>query len=90
MTGDPRPTATEETLQTLSALGRRRSDDAIARHVLEEARKGRVISEILEDAYVRNRATRGALQALLDRNDLVGALGRDATDAIRAHLTRMR
>ena len=50
--------------------------DALARYVISEAERGRALSEILDDSYVRNRADASTLEQLFDRTDVVRVLGR--------------
>jgi hypothetical protein len=46
--------------------------------VLREHARGRRLDEILEDPYIRNRTTTGERARLLDRPEVVAALGRPA------------
>jgi hypothetical protein len=47
----------------------------IAAYVIREHDRGRRLSEILEDPYIRNRATEHELARLLERPELIEALG---------------
>jgi nucleotide-binding universal stress UspA family protein len=77
-------------LRTLAGLSGSQREDALARYVILESSRGRDLREILEDAYVENRSGRMTILALLDRHDVVEALGRDATDELRARIAAIR
>jgi hypothetical protein len=51
-------------------------DERIAAYVIREHERGRRLSEILEDPYIRNRATEREVARLLDRPEVIDALGR--------------
>ena len=50
-------------------------EELLAAYVLREHERGRTLSEILEDPYIRNRSTPQEVARLLDRPELVHALG---------------
>ena len=60
-----------------------RYEDVLARYVVREHARGRPLAEILDDAYVRNRSTREESARLLERPDLVAALGENALEELR-------
>jgi hypothetical protein len=64
-------------------FGRSRNDDHLTRYVLREHGRGRPLTEILSDPYVRNRSTPAERRRLLDRPDVVRALGEDALEQLR-------
>ena len=64
--------------------------DALARYVISEAERGRALSEILDDSYVRNRADASTLEQLFDRNDVVRALGRDPVADLQNRIASSR
>jgi hypothetical protein len=66
----------------LTATSRR--EELVAQHVLREHASGRDLHEILEDAYVRNRCTPEEIGRLLDRPELVHAIGEHVIAAVRA------
>jgi hypothetical protein len=66
----------------LFLFGRSRREDYLAQYVVRECRRGRRLSEVLEDAYVRNRSTPEQRARLLDRPDIVAALGATATERL--------
>lgn len=59
-------------------FGRSRREDYLARYVVREHSRGRRLDEILEDPYIRNRTTTAERARLLDRPEVVAALGRQA------------
>ena len=64
-------------------FGSSRHEDLLAHYVLREHARGRPLTEILEDNYVRNRSTPEQRARLLDRPEVVAALGNDALDELR-------
>jgi hypothetical protein len=54
------------------------TEDRIAAYLIREHRRGRPLDEILEDPYIRNRTTESQRARLLDRPEVIHALGRDA------------
>ena len=51
-------------------------EERIAAYIIREHDRGRRLSEILEDPYIRNRASEHELARLLERPEVVEALGR--------------
>jgi hypothetical protein len=51
-------------------------EERIAAYIIREHDRGRSLSEILDDPYVRNRATEREVARLLDRPEVIEALGR--------------
>jgi hypothetical protein len=59
-----------------SFLGTRsRNETRMAEYVIREHRRGRPLQEILEDHYVTNRFSPEQVKRLLDRPEVVHALG---------------
>jgi len=56
---------------------RSRSESAVAQYVVREHHRGRDLAAILEDAYVKNRCTREQIDRLLERPEVVHAIGED-------------
>jgi hypothetical protein len=54
---------------------RTQSEERIAQYVIREHHRGRPLQEILDDHYVTNRLTPEQIKRLLDRPDLLHALG---------------
>jgi hypothetical protein len=65
-------------------LTRSSQEDRVAAYVIREHERGRSLAEILEDPYVRNRCTPAERERLLDRPELIRALGDDVVTAARA------
>jgi len=59
------------------------AEDRVATYVIREHRRGRRLSEILDDAYVKNRLTPQQCERLLDREDVIHALGHDEIEAVK-------
>jgi hypothetical protein len=59
-------------------------EDRVAAYLIREHERGRALAEILEDPYVRNRCTPLERERLLDRPELIRALGDDVVGAARA------
>ena len=66
-----------------------RREDALARYVIAEARKGRNLTDVLEDPYIKNRADQTTLQRLMDHPELINALGGDAVKRLRDQLSSL-
>ena len=62
---------------------RSQSEDRIAQYVIREHHRGRPLTEILEDNYVKNRCTPQQIQRLLDRPEIVHAIGDDVIAEVR-------
>jgi hypothetical protein len=65
---------------------RSQKEELIAEYVVREHHKGRALSEILEDAYVTNRLTPEQVDRLLDRPELIQAIGGDLVVAQKSGL----
>ena len=59
-------------------------EDRVAAYLIREHERGRSLAEILEDPYVKNRTTPLERERLLDRPELIRALGDDVVTAARA------
>lgn len=62
-------------------------EDALAAYVVREHRLGRSLEEILDDAYLKNRATDEQRLRLLERPEVIRAVGED-TAAMAAERVR--
>jgi hypothetical protein len=51
------------------------NEDRLAAYVIREHTRGRTLAEILEDPYVRNRSTDQQRARLLERPDVIRAIG---------------
>jgi hypothetical protein len=65
---------------------RTRSEDRMAEYVIREHRRGRPLRDILDDNYVTNRCSPEQIKRLLDRPEVVHALGDDAVASTRSSL----
>ena len=61
-------------------------EERVAAYVIREHERGRSLAEILEDPYVRNRLTPTQSARLLDRPDIIRAVGNDTIEATRSSL----
>ena len=51
-------------------------DERLAAYLIREHERGRPLQEIVEDPYVRNRASQTELARILERPEVIQALGR--------------
>jgi hypothetical protein len=65
---------------------RTRSEDRMAEYVIREHRRGRPLREILDDNYITNRCSPEQIKRLLDRPEVVHALGDAAVTSARSSL----
>jgi hypothetical protein len=56
---------------------RTKAEEVVAEYVIREHHRGRSLSDILDDPYVTNRLTPEQIPRLLDRPDIVHAVGDD-------------
>jgi hypothetical protein len=68
-------------------FARSRKEETMAAYVIREHERGRALAEILDDPYVRNRCTPQELARLLDRPEVVHALGEGTVAAERERIT---
>ena len=59
------------------------AEDRIAQYVIREHHRGRPLSEILEDHYVTNRCSPQQIARILERNDVIHAIGDDTIASAR-------
>jgi hypothetical protein len=62
-------------------------DERIAAYIIREHGRGRNLNEILEDPYVRNRASEREIARLLERPELIEALGRGTVTEAQQELS---
>jgi hypothetical protein len=65
-------------------FARSRKEELCAEHVIREHHRGRSLDDILDDAYIKNRLTPDKVQRLLERPDVLHAVGEDMIAAHRA------
>jgi hypothetical protein len=59
------------------------NEDRIAQYVIREHHRGRPLEEILDDNFVKNRCTPQQIGRLLDRPEIVQAIGNDVVAQAR-------
>jgi hypothetical protein len=67
-------------------FARSSTEDRVAAYVLREHARGRGLAEILDDRYVQNRLSVEQQRRMLDRPEVVHALGDDAVEQTRRSL----
>ena len=68
-------------------FARSSAEDRLAAYVIREHDRGRELDEILEDRYLINRSTPSQRQRLLDRPEVIRAIGGDAVEQAKASVT---
>ena len=66
------------------------TEDRVAAYVIREHGRGRGLAEILEDRYVQNRLSPQQRLRLLDRTELIQALGDETVEDTRRDLESAR
>jgi len=61
-------------------FARSSAEERVAAYVIREHERGRRLDEILEDPYVRNRVPERARGRILERPEVVEALGRGVVE----------
>jgi hypothetical protein len=59
-------------------------EDRFAAYVIREHERGRSLEEILNDRYLLNRTTEGQRARLLDRPEVVRAIGSESIEAAKS------
>jgi hypothetical protein len=67
-------------------FARSSQEDRVCAYVIREHERGRPLEEILQDSYVQNRLTPQQQSRLLDRPELIHALGDDVVADARSRL----
>lgn len=65
---------------------RTQSEERIAQYVIREHHRGRPLHDILEDHYVTNRLSAEQTKRLLDRPDMLHALGENLVNETKSAL----
>jgi hypothetical protein len=65
---------------------RSQNEERIAQYVIREHHRGRPLHDIVEDRYVTNRCTPDQIRRLLDRSDVLHAIGEDVVAATKTAL----
>ena len=66
------------------------AEEHVAAYLLREHGHGRSVAEIVSDPYVQNRLAPEQIARMLDRADLIHALGEQDIAAARAELSSQR
>ena len=70
-----------------SFLGARSTqEERVVAYVIREHDRGRSLTDILDDPYIRNRCSAQEIARLLDRPDLLKAIGDDMAEAAKQAL----
>jgi hypothetical protein len=64
-------------------FARSSAEERLVAYVIREHDRGRSLQEILEDRYVLNRSTPQQRERLLDRPELIQAIGQDTLEAVK-------
>ena len=62
-------------------------EERLATYVVREHERGRSLDDILDDPYVRNRASQAEVRRLLDRPEVIRALGESTVAAEQRRLS---
>jgi hypothetical protein len=72
-----------------SFLGARSTqEERVAAYLIREHERGRSLDDILDDPYVRNRCSPPEVARVLDRPDVIRAIGDDTAEAAKAAVTQ--
>lgn len=67
-----------------SLFSRSSREDQLAAYVIREHKLGRTLEDILDDPYLRNRAGEVERRRLLERPDIIRAIGEDTVRSVGA------
>jgi hypothetical protein len=68
-------------------FARSSQEERLAAYVVREHERGRSLDEVLKDPYVRNRASEAEIARLLDRPEVIHALGEGTVAPTRDRLS---
>jgi hypothetical protein len=63
------------------------AEERVTAYILREHELGRSLADILDDPYIRNRLTPNERQRLLDRPEIIRAVGDDVAAQARAQIS---
>ena len=63
------------------------AEERVTAYVLREHERGRSLAEILDDPYIRNRLTPQERERLLDRPEIIRAVGDDVAASTKQELS---
>jgi hypothetical protein len=61
-------------------------EERVAAYVIREHDRGRTLNDILDDPYVTNRCSPAEVARILDRPDVIRAIGDDMAEAAKKSL----
>jgi hypothetical protein len=67
-------------------FARSSAEERVLAYLIREHQRGRQLGDIMRDRYVQNRLTRQQQGRLLDRPELIRAVGDDTVEAARLSL----
>jgi hypothetical protein len=67
-------------------FARSSQEERVTAYIIREHERGRTLQEILDDPYVRNRLSTQQQARLLDRPEIIRAIGQDTVAAARDSL----
>ena len=59
-------------------------EERVAAYLIREHDRGRSVQDILDDPYVKNRATEAEIARVLERPDVIRAIGGDVAEAAQS------
>jgi hypothetical protein len=62
------------------------TEDAMVRYVIREVAADRPLADVMKDAYITNRASQVDARRLLDRPEVIAAVGDDVAEDLRGKL----
>jgi hypothetical protein len=62
-------------------------EERVAAYLIREHDRGRSVDDILDDPYVRNRCSPNEIARVLERPDVIKAIGDDMAEAAKTDLT---
>ena len=65
-------------------FARSSAEERLAAYVIREHERGRALTEILDDRYLINRSTPAQRQRLLDRPEVIRAIGGETVERVKA------
>jgi hypothetical protein len=68
-------------------FARSRNEERLVAYVIREHQRGRSLTEILDDPYVRNRTSEQERARLLDNPELIRAIGKGLAEAARSQVS---
>jgi hypothetical protein len=72
--------------KTDAARGSMGKEESLAAYIVREHRGGRSLEDILDDPYLKNRATEEQRLRLLERPDVIRAVGEDTAAMAAEHV----